>query len=74
MLHIIYCMVSVQQANLSEYEGRKTSVMTPLLLLKSISLIWDSRVMLNFPIVVQPLYCMYTRFTLVNLSPYVLQL
>ena len=45
-IRIIYCMVSVQQANLSECKGRKTSITTPFLL-ESISLIWDSRVMLN---------------------------
>ena len=27
--HIIYCMVSAQQANLSECEGQKSSVATP---------------------------------------------
>ena len=29
VLYVIYCMVSVQQANLSECEGRKTSATAP---------------------------------------------
>ena len=34
VLHIIYCMLSVQQANLSECEGRKASTMIPFLCLR----------------------------------------
>ena len=56
MLHIIYCMVSTQQANLSECEGRKKLMYQCHFLLKSISLIWDSAVMLNFPMVAQSPY------------------
>ena len=56
-------MVSVQQANLSECEGQKLPYRRHFLL-KSTSLIWDSTVMLNFPMVAQsPYYMLYIRTT-----------
>ena len=61
MLHIMHCMVSVQQANLSECEGPKTSV-TMSFFAQSLSLIWDSHVMLNSLMVAQsPYYILNTK-------------
>ena len=64
MLYKIYCMVNAQQANLSECEGRKNFLNDPIFLLKSISLIWDSRVMLNFSMVAQSPYYLVVYFSI----------
>ena len=53
-------MVSAQQVNLSEFEGRK-NIRIDTISVKSISLKWDSAVILNFPMVAQSPYymCVY---------------
>ena len=56
--YIIYCMVNVQQANFLCAKAKNIRNDT-IFLLESISLIWDSCVMLNFPVVAQSPYYMY---------------